>query len=84
MALEKRQQNFLWEGNKEKKDHLVKWKDVCRPKEFGDIRDWSSPGEEHGVVREIAVEILCLGSQSLAIHYSQQIRCGHKWVGLFP
>lgn len=34
MALEKRQRDFLWEGNKGRKDHLVKWEDVCQSKEF--------------------------------------------------
>lgn len=30
--VEKCQRDFLWEGRKEKKNHLVNWKDVCHPK----------------------------------------------------
>lgn len=35
LVLKKYQRDFLWEVGKEKKDHLMKWEDVCRPKEFG-------------------------------------------------
>lgn len=35
--------NFLWDStNGERKFHLVRWKDVMSPKEFG---DWGSRGE---------------------------------------
>lgn len=35
LALEKCQRDFLWEGGREKNDHLVNWVDVCRAKEYG-------------------------------------------------
>lgn len=34
-VLEKYQWDFLWEGGLGKKDHLIKWDDVCKPKKFG-------------------------------------------------
>lgn len=35
--VEKCQKDFLWEGRKEKNDHMVNWKDVCHPKEKGGL-----------------------------------------------
>jgi len=37
LGLKKCQQDFLWDESKEKKDHLVKWEDVCRLKEYGGL-----------------------------------------------
>jgi len=35
--LEKCQRDFLWDGGLSKKDHLVKWDEVCKPKSAGDL-----------------------------------------------
>lgn len=35
--LEKCQRDFLWEMGNGKNDHLVKWVDVCRPKNQGGL-----------------------------------------------
>lgn len=37
LEVEKCQRNFLWLGGLGKKDHLVKWADVCRPKSYGGL-----------------------------------------------
>lgn len=33
--LEKCQRNFLWDGGMGKKDHLIKWEEVCKHQKFG-------------------------------------------------
>lgn len=35
--LEKYQRNFLWDGGSQKKDHLVKWDIVVKPKAQGGL-----------------------------------------------
>lgn len=35
--VEKLQRDFLWDGGVDKKDHLVSWKEVCRPKSEGGL-----------------------------------------------
>lgn len=37
LEIEKFQRDFLWEGGKCKKDHLVRWEDACRSKEYGGL-----------------------------------------------
>lgn len=34
LVLERQQSDFLWDGGLDKKDHLVNWGEICRPKEF--------------------------------------------------
>lgn len=36
-SIEKLQRDFLWEGGSEKNDHLVRWFEVCKPKELGGL-----------------------------------------------
>lgn len=36
-SLEKSQRDFLWEGGRERKMHLVNWEVACRSKAFGDL-----------------------------------------------
>lgn len=36
-TLEKFQRDLLWEGGRGKKDHLVKWYEVCKSKELGGL-----------------------------------------------
>lgn len=35
--IEKLQLDFLWEGNGGKKNHLIRWKEVIKPKEYGGL-----------------------------------------------
>lgn len=35
--VKKYQRDFLWKGGFDKKDHLVNWKEVCRPKLMGGL-----------------------------------------------
>lgn len=35
--IEQLQRNFLWEGYGGKKDHLIRWEEVCLPKEAGGL-----------------------------------------------
>lgn len=37
LVIEKYQRDFLWEGGREKKDHLMRWDDVIRSKENGGL-----------------------------------------------
>lgn len=36
-TIKKFQRDFLWEGGRQKKDHLIKWETVVQPKEYGGI-----------------------------------------------
>lgn len=38
LTIEKYQRDFLWEGGKQKKDHLVKWEVVVKVKEQRGLR----------------------------------------------